>query len=98
MKRNITLLVLAACAISATAQTYVKPHVRKDGTYVEGHMRSNPNNTKLDNYSTQGNVNPYSGQDGTVNPYTPPPLYTPPPMPSYGQNCGYTQSGRYVCQ
>ena len=57
------------CAGSAMAQTYVQPHVTKNGTFVQGHVRSEPNNTNLDNYSTKGNVNPYSGKAGTVDPY-----------------------------
>lgn len=48
---------------------YVSPHVTKNGTYVEGHMQTNPNGTKLDNWSTKGNVNPYTGQPGTKDPY-----------------------------
>jgi hypothetical protein len=32
-------------------------------------MQTNANSTKLDNWSTQGNVNPYTGQSGTVDPY-----------------------------
>ena len=93
-----TITFLAACAImaSANAQTYVKPHVRKDGTYVEGHVRSAPNNTNLDNYGTKGNVNPYTGQTGKVDPYAQPhPSYQ---QPSYGQQCGHTSSGGYVCR
>lgn len=76
-------LVLVALAAPALADTYVNPYTRKDGTYVEGHYRSSPNNTKMDNYSTQGNTNPYTGQRGTVNPYQPAPaLGSPNP---YGQ-------------
>lgn len=41
--------MLAICA-PAFAQTYVKGHYRKNGTYVQPHVRSNPNATKADNY------------------------------------------------
>jgi hypothetical protein len=54
---------------SAGADTYVNGYVRKDGTYVQPHYRTDPDSTKLNNYSTQGNVNPYTGQAGTVDPY-----------------------------
>lgn len=47
----------------------VRGHVRKDGTYVQPHQATNRNSTKLDNYSTKGNVNPYTGKPGTVDPY-----------------------------
>lgn len=53
---------------SSGSSHYVAPHVTKNGTYVEGHMQTNPNGTKLDNWSTKGNVNPYTGQPGTKNP------------------------------
>jgi len=70
-------IVCAAASLSiftpATAQTtHVKGHVRKDGTYVPPHYRTNPNTTKTDNFSSKPNVNPYTGKQGTVDPYAPP--------------------------
>lgn len=47
---------------------YVSPYLRGDGTHVRGHYRSDPNETKLDNWSTKGNVNPYTGKPGYKNP------------------------------
>jgi hypothetical protein len=44
---------------------YVRPHVQRDGDYVPGHYRTNPNSTTLDNYSTKPNYNPYTGNFGT---------------------------------
>ena len=61
---------------SAYADTYVNGYTRNDGTYVQPHYQTNPNSTKLDNYSTQGNVNPYTGKAGTVDPYKPSNSYT----------------------
>ncbi len=43
----------------------VRGYTRKDGTYVAPHVRTAPNSTKSDNYSTKGNVNPYTGKPGT---------------------------------
>ncbi len=43
---------------------YVQPHYRSNGSYVDGHHATNPNRSQLDNYSSQGNVNPYTGQQG----------------------------------
>lgn len=43
---------------------YVQGYSRSDGTYVQPHYRTNPNNTQLDNYSTSGNYNPYTGKTG----------------------------------
>lgn len=70
MKKTILSLALLAAG-AASAQTYVAPHVRSDGTFVQGHVRSTPNGTRSDNYGTRGNVNPYTGQSGTLSPYNP---------------------------
>lgn len=92
------ILIAASLSLSATAvarDTYVRPHVRSDGTYVQGHYRSSPNSTPSDNYSTSPNYNPYTGKQGTVDPYAPPRVqpyqykpqtYAPPkpPAPLYG--------------
>ena len=43
--------------------------VTQDGTSVQPHMRTIPTPTPMDNYSTKGNVNPYTGKEGTVDPY-----------------------------
>ena len=48
---------------------YVQPHVRRDGSSVEGHYRTNPNNNPYDNFSTRGNVNPYTGKRGSSSPW-----------------------------
>ena len=97
--KKLTLALACAVALPAMAQTYVNPHVRKDGTYVDGHYRSRPNSTVDDNYGTRGNMNPYTGQTGTQprsyeQPYQAP-SYTPP---GHVQQCGYTSTGRYVCR
>lgn len=84
-------LALIACGIAAPAMardTYVKPHITKNGTYVEGHHRSAPDGNRMNNYSMQGNVNPYTGQAGTVDPYSQP---APSRGSSYG-NSGYGNS------
>ena len=44
---------------------------QKDGTYVEPHRATNPDNTKVNNYSAKGNVNPYTGKEGTKHPLAP---------------------------
>lgn len=71
MKIVLATLLVAASSC-AFAQTYVRPHVRADGTFVQGHMRSSPNSTKIDNWSSTGQTNPFTGSQGTSNPYNPP--------------------------
>ena len=43
----------------------VQSYTTSKGTRVKGHIRSAPNSTKRDNWSTKGNVNPYNGKMGT---------------------------------
>lgn len=46
----------------------VRGYTKKDGTYVAPHRQTNPNGTQRDNYSTKGNINPYTGKSGKVEP------------------------------
>lgn len=68
MKLIFALLALSL-STSAFADTYVRGHTTKNGTYVQPHYRSDANGSKLDNYSTKGNSNPYTGQQGGLDPY-----------------------------
>jgi len=82
MKRFV-LAMLALSSISAFAgDHYRQGYVRKDGTYVAPSYQTNPNDTKLDNYSSKGNVNPYTGKEGTVDPYKPTPPAWQPAQPA----------------
>jgi len=65
------LFAVAALAVATPtlADTFVNGHVRRDGTYVQPHVRSNPDGNRSNNWSTQGNQNPYTGQQGTRDPY-----------------------------
>lgn len=38
---------------------------RSTGTYVMSHRRTSPDSTKFNNWSTKGNVNPYTGKKGS---------------------------------
>lgn len=64
MKTLFALLALISVSVAAVADEYVRGYTRKDGTYVEPHHRSSQNNRRDDNYSSQGNQNPYTGQRG----------------------------------
>lgn len=50
---------------STYKSTTVKSYVKKDGTYVDSYKRSKKDNTTLNNWSTKGNSNPYTGKKGT---------------------------------
>jgi hypothetical protein len=69
-----TLLVFGLASLPAAAKGgghvngsshSVSGHTTKNGTYVKPHRQTNPNGTQKDNYSTKGNVNPYTGKKGT---------------------------------
>ena len=74
MKKLFTLLVSLALLLVATsvvfADQYIQGYTRKDGTYVQPHMRSSPDGNPQNNYSYPGNINPYTGQRATGNPDT----------------------------
>lgn len=70
------LLLTVLFSVGLYADTWVNGHMRSDGTYVQGHYRSSPDNTVNNNWSTRDNVNPYTGAIGTRNPS------------SYGNNSG----------
>lgn len=64
-----TLLMILAGTAAAQDSYHREGYFRKDGTYVSPARVTMPNDTKLDNYSTKGNYNPYTGKAGTVDPY-----------------------------
>lgn len=43
----------------------VSGYHRKDGTYVKPHRRSAPYSNFNNNWSTKGNINPYTGEEGS---------------------------------
>ncbi len=61
----VVVLLLTSFTSSVSAVVRVKGYYRKDGTYVQPHYRSDPDRTVNNNWSTQGNVNPYTGKPGT---------------------------------
>jgi len=65
----IFLTIIAMGIATAQAATRVKGHYnKKTGTYVASHYRSSADKSKYNNYSTKGNVNPYTGKKGYKSP------------------------------
>lgn len=48
----------------AGAAVHVRGSVTHRGVYRQPHQRTAPNHTQHDNWSTKGNVNPYTGKAG----------------------------------
>jgi hypothetical protein len=62
------IIGISLFSITAVANVSVESYSRKDGTYVQPHYRSNPDNNPYNNWSTKGNTNPYTGEKGTRKP------------------------------
>ena len=73
MKKIVVMFIVAVSLLTligtAFADVYVRGYSRRDGTYVQPHYRSNPDGNVFNNWSTRGNINPYTGREGTVDPY-----------------------------
>lgn len=83
-------LTVSVIGTAADAQTRVRGYVKRDGTYVAPHVRSSPNRSTYDNWSTRGNTNPYTGQAGTQEPSYRPSTPTYRPYSSQPKRCtGY---------
>lgn len=93
MKYVLIALALLSSTVFAK-DVSVDGYMRKDGTYVQPSHRSAPDNIQHNNYSSQGNMNPYTGQQGTVQPQPNYQPYNPQPtnrgassICPYGQRC-----------
>lgn len=63
------VMVFCLASLASAKSVKVKGHYRKNGTYVQPHYRTAPDSSRYNNWSTKGNVNPYTGKNGNVNPY-----------------------------
>lgn len=76
---NCSILVVMGILVSTSAfssDNYHRGYTRKDGTYVEPHYQTAPNQNRYDNYSSQGNTNPYNDKRGyDRNEFSNPPAY-----------------------
>ena len=66
MKKTLAFALLLLIFTQTIAFAgWVNGYTRRDGKYVNGYNRSDPNDTVTDNYSYKGNTNPYTGVVGT---------------------------------
>jgi hypothetical protein len=63
----IFLCFLSASLVGRSQNSYYQQGYYKQstGTYVNGYYKTSSNSTNTDNYSTQGNNNPYTQKSGT---------------------------------
>jgi hypothetical protein len=64
MKRLLALFLLVSVSGTVHADQHVRGHNRGYGTYVQPHYRSDRDGSYNNNWSTQGNINPYTGTLG----------------------------------
>ena len=57
-----------ACCSKSASDVHVHGYTKKDGTVVQPYTRTHENSTQKDNFSSKGNVNPYTGKVGTKEP------------------------------
>ncbi len=67
---TILLLLVMGLSLFSIAEAYsvrVRGHRRPStGRFIMPHFRTSPNNSRWDNWSTRGNINPHTGRRGTV--------------------------------
>jgi len=63
----LTLMLLAFAPVAAK-DVYVPEHYTKHGVHVRPHMRTAPDRSRSNNWSTKGNTNPYTGKNGAKSP------------------------------
>jgi hypothetical protein len=55
----------AACCSKSASDVPVHGYTKRNGTVVKPYTRTHENSTQRDNFSTKGNVDPYTGKIGT---------------------------------
>ena len=55
----------STCCSKSGSDVHVHGYTKRDGTVVKPYTRAHENSTQRDNFSTRGNVNPYTGKVGT---------------------------------
>jgi hypothetical protein len=61
----LVVLVALGCCLDASARhVRVRSYTTRSGHYVRPHYRTSANRIRLDNWSTKGNRNPFTGKCG----------------------------------
>ena len=67
MKHLMILFISILIQTDLIAQVNVSGYLRRDGSYVQPHVRSTADGSPYNNYSFPGNINPYTGVMATGN-------------------------------
>jgi hypothetical protein len=61
----LTVFFMFVPSAAYAREVHVRGHASKRGIYVVPHMRTSPDHSYLNNWSSKGNVNPYTGRTGS---------------------------------
>lgn len=61
----LALAFLTVFSTEAFAYRYTRGHYRSNGTYVQTYRSSSPDGIRWNNWSSRGNVNPFTGRRGS---------------------------------
>jgi hypothetical protein len=65
----VTMLLASMTLCNAQGYHHVRSYYRHDGAFVPSHYQTNPDGNIYNNWSTYPNINPFTGRQGTINPY-----------------------------
>jgi hypothetical protein len=85
MKSFLITLSLLTLVTPAFAYKSVKGYLSDEGTYVAPHYRTRSDSSTLNNWSTKGNSNPFTGSAG----------YKAPTYRTGGSSFGNSRMGSY---
>lgn len=73
MKQKITtvflLIIICLTGFNVYSYSRTKGYVKKNGVYVAPHYQTKPDRSKINNWSTKSNINPYTGKRGNKSSY-----------------------------
>ena len=75
---GFAIIIMGAPSPVFAEDTYIDGYIRDDGGYVQPHFRSQADDYSDNNFSAEGNTNPYTGDRGNVSP--------PTIFPNHGEN------------
>jgi hypothetical protein len=68
---SLAMIAAAPSLADASGSHRRSGYFTKNGTYVAPARATNPNRTRVDNWSSKPNVNPYTGKRGMRDPLAP---------------------------
>ncbi len=96
MKLIYIFFVLAVPVFGVLNADYTRGYTKKNGTYVQPYHKSHPDAYRYNNYSSKGNVNPYTGKQGTqLHEFSNPPKYNKGSGNHYRYNSYTKDSAKY---